>query len=118
MFITLKAAAIAGLVSLTSLAAMPVQADSLYVHSGERHGGVRFGLYLGDSARMHEQEFRQTGRHCTPQRALDKAERIGVRRARIDYVHRVSIGVVGRLRGERIRLTFARAPNCPVARID
>jgi hypothetical protein len=117
MFTTLKTAAMAGLIGLTSLAALPAGADSLDLRFGERHDNARFGIYLGGGDRMREREFRHMGRRCTPERALDKAGRIGVRRARIDYVGYDSIGVVGRSRGERIRVTFARDRNCPVLSI-
>jgi hypothetical protein len=116
MFTTLKTAAMAGLIGLTSLAALPAGAHSLDFRFGERHDNARFGIYLGNGERMREREFRR-GHRCTPERALDKAGRIGVRRARIDYVGYGSIGVVGRSRGERIRVTFARERNCPVLSI-
>lgn len=52
---------------------------------------------------------------CTEDRALDKAERMGLRRARIEDSGRRTIEVSGRTRsGERVYLTFGRAPNCPV----
>lgn len=60
---------------------------------------------------------RQAPRFCTEDRALDKAERMGVRRADIVSANRRTIQVRGRNRdGERIRLTFGREPNCPVYR--
>jgi hypothetical protein len=114
MFTTLKTAAMAGLIGLASLSALPAEADGFGLRFGERHDNARFGIYLGDGEHMREREFRHMERRCTPERALYKAERIGVRRARIDYVGYDSIGVVGRSRGERIRVTFARVRNCPV----
>jgi hypothetical protein len=110
MFTTLKTAAMAGLIGLVSLAALPAEASDM--RFGERHDHARFGIYLGGGERMREREFRR-GR-CTPERALDKAGRIGIRRARIDHVGYDSIGVVGRSRGGRIRVTFSRERNCPV----
>lgn len=54
---------------------------------------------------------------CTEGRALGKASRMGVRGARIADAGRRSIEVSGRDRyGERIRVTFGRAGNCPVLR--
>jgi hypothetical protein len=113
MFTTLKTAAMAGLIGLASLAALPAEADGFDLRFGERHDHARFGIYLGGGERMREREFRRGGR-CTPERALDKAGRIGIRRARIDHVGYDSIAVVGRSRGERIRVTFSRERNCPV----
>lgn len=52
---------------------------------------------------------------CSPDRALRKAERMGVRRARIADVGRRTIDVRGRDRyGDRIMVTFGRQPSCPV----
>ena len=59
-------------------------------------------------------EFRRVERGCSPERALYKAQRIGVRRARIADVSRRTISVVGRSRGERVYITYARAPRCPI----
>ena len=56
------------------------------------------------------------GRECTPNRAVDKAERLGLRRARVVDVDRRTIDVMGRRYGDRVVLTFARVPGCPVIR--
>ena len=126
MFTTLKTAAIAGFIGLSSLAAMPAMADSLYLGFGDRQDDTRFGVYLGDSGRTvyrrdryrdryeDRREFRRSERRCTPERALDKAERIGIHRARIDYVDHETIGVVGRSHGDRVSVTFARDRGCQI----
>ena len=48
------------------------------------------------------------------ERAVNKAERMGLHRVRVVDVGRHSITVRGRSYGERARLTFGRAPSCPV----
>jgi hypothetical protein len=55
-------------------------------------------------------------RTCTPDRALDKADRLGLRRARINDVGRRSIKVSGRTRGgDRLTIVFDRRDRrCPV----
>jgi hypothetical protein len=130
MFTTLKTAALAGLIGLM---AMPAMADSLYLGFGDRQDDTRFGVYLGDNSRTvhrrdryddngydrydrydNRRDFRRAERRCTPERALDKAERIGIRRARIDYVNRETIGVIGRSHGDRVSVTFARDRGCPI----
>jgi hypothetical protein len=64
--------------------------------------------------RWREDE-RLSRRRCTEERALDKAERIGLRRARVVSVGRRVIEVRGRDRyGDRVTVEFGRAPNCPV----
>jgi len=58
---------------------------------------------------------RQGRRFCTEERALSKAERLGVRRARIVSANRRVIVVRGRDRyGDRIRIVFGRERYCPV----
>ncbi len=60
-------------------------------------------------------EDRRSMRRCTEDRALNKAERMGIRRARIADAGRRTIEVRGRDRyGERIHVTFGRQPSCPV----
>lgn len=61
---------------------------------------------------------RNRGRRvCTEERALDKAERMGVRRARVVSAGRRSIEVRGRdRRGDRVSLRFGRDRDCPVYR--
>ena len=116
MFRVIKTAAIAGLVSFTALAVVPAKADNLNLSFGGRD--ARIGIYSGNGSRMHYPRYHEqhwwSERRCTPERALYKAQRIGVHRARIDYVGQHEIGVVGRSRGERVYLTFARAHNCPI----
>jgi hypothetical protein len=68
----------------------------------------RRGYY--DDRRYYEDRPR-----CSEGRALRKAERMGIRRARIADVGRRTIDVRGRDRyGERIYVTFGRQPSCPV----
>jgi hypothetical protein len=60
-------------------------------------------------------EQRAVRRGCTEDRALDKAERMGIRRARIVEAGRRTIEVRGRTYdGERVYLTFGRERGCPV----
>lgn len=67
----------------------------------------------------YNDRYRERPRYCTENRALDKAERMGIRRARIERVGRRTIEVRGRNRhGERAYVTFGRERNCPVLRRD
>jgi hypothetical protein len=116
MLTTLKTLTIAGMIGLGSLAAVPARADGIYLNFGDRHDDAGVGVYLGDNgrARRHwDGDWRRSG-GCSPDRALDKAERMGIHRARIDFVTERRIGIVGRSRGDRVSVTFARAPGCPV----
>jgi hypothetical protein len=121
MLTKLKTAALSALIGLGTLAAIPAtaQAEGLYLNYGSgHHSGVGIGVQIGDYDRDYR-DYRRDRRHfrgCTPNRALNKAERLGLRRAHVVDVDRRTIKVSGRKYGERVRITFARAPNCPVIR--
>ena len=121
MLTKLKTAALSALIGLGTLAAIPAtaQAEGLYLNYGSgHHSGVGIGVQIGDYDRDYR-DYRRDRRHfrgCTPNRALNKAERLGLRRAHVVDVDRRTIKVSGRKYGERVRITFARSPNCPVIR--
>ena len=142
MFKMIRTAALSGLVGLTALTGMAAtaQADGLYLNFGSK-ADTRVGVYVGDEGprnvghrwdrgRWNHGRWERDrwdrdgwnrhgwnrGRECSPNRALDKAERLGLRRARIVDVDRRTIDVAGRRYGDRIVLTFARVPGCPVIR--
>ncbi|AWC23094.1 hypothetical protein CO731_02562 [Aminobacter sp. MSH1] len=136
MFDKIKTAALSALIGFSTLAAIPAtaQADGLYLNLGQ--GEPRVGIYVQDGyrdgnrwdnrndGRWDRNDGRWGGRpdhgrwdrRCTPDRALDKADRMGLRRARVVDVNRRTITVSGRKYGERVAISFARAPNCPVVR--
>lgn len=63
--------------------------------------------------------YRERPRICTESRALDKADRMGIRRARVESAGRRTIEVRGRdRRGNRVYVTFGRDRSCPVLRRD
>ncbi len=126
MLTSLKTAAASLVVGLTALTAVPATAqDGIYLNFG---GDRDAGAFVGDTDHVQYRDGqrwypdrpgnwygdRPNGRWCTPDRALNKAERMGIRRARIADVGRRSITVSGRSRGDRVFVTFARAPRCPV----
>lgn len=108
MFAMLKPALAGAFLSLAALAAMPAQAGDFHFRDHRPH--LSFGVYFGDWPRYDHFVPRH---RCTPERALHKARRIGVRAPRIDYVGAHRIGVIGRSHGEFVSLTFGRAPGCP-----
>jgi hypothetical protein len=62
-----------------------------------------------DDRNFDRRDDRRSERGCTPDRALDKADRMGIRRARIADVGRRTIDVVGRSRhGNRVIVSFDR----------
>jgi hypothetical protein len=60
---------------------------------------------------------RRDRRFCTEERALRKAERMGLRRVRVLEANRRVVVVRGRDRyDDRVRVVFGRDRNCPVYR--
>lgn len=115
MFTALKTATLSAMIALGALAAVPAtaQADSLYLDAGGRHG-PSVGWEFGDGGRDYWRHDRRSFRGCSYDRALDKADRMGLRRARVVDEGRRTISVAGRKWDRRVVVTFARAPGCPV----
>jgi hypothetical protein len=117
MFNTIRTAALSALVGLGALAAIPAHADSLYLGFGDRHD-PRFGVYSGDDEDYGRRDWRRDRdrdwRGCSPDRALDKAERMGLYRARIVDMSRRTVKVVGRQDGDRVVVVFANERGCPI----
>ena len=132
MLTKIKAAALSGLIALGS-AALPAvaHADNVYLGLGGQAGSAEFGIRVGDDDWRRDEwrgdDWRQDDwrrdnwrradryfRGCTPERAVDKAWRMGVRNPRVVDVDRRTIEVRGRKFGHRVNLLFARAPHCPV----
>jgi hypothetical protein len=101
----IKNIALAGLVSLGAFAAAPAA----------QAGDVK--VTVGVSIVVDGHRDWRHSRACTPQRALNKAQRLGFRRVSLDSVKRNRIVVDGRRNGERREVVFARQANCPVIRI-
>ena len=101
-------------------AAMPLQASAQDLELQIGPDGMRIDrgcdpryddCYRYDRRR----EFYDERPRCSEGRALRKAERMGIRRARIADIGRRTIEVSGRDRyGDRIYITFGRQPSCPV----
>lgn len=111
MFNTMKIAALSAVVGFGALTAVPAFAQERGADFGF---GGRGGIHTSRDGQSFRHDDRRDVRGCTPARALDKARRMGIHRARIDDVSRRTITVRGQSRSGRILLTFARAPRCPV----
>jgi hypothetical protein len=120
MFKFIKTAALTALIGVGALGVAPASASGVYLGLGGGHHGASVGFYFGDGGHSyrgrHWDDDYRWQRACTPNRALNKAERMGVRHAYIRNVNRNVIKVSGRSRGERVTVVFARAPHCPVIR--
>lgn len=111
MFSKIKIAAVSAIVALGTFAAAPASADTgIYLGIGGGHYGPRAGVWVERGHVYH----RPHRRICTPGRAVNKASRMGVRRAHVRGVNRNVIRVAGRQRGHHVVIRFARAPGCPV----
>ena len=102
-----------------ALVAFPSQAESLQLELGKH--GPRLKLlpdcdpnYDDCDVRSDDWRDRRHSRGCTEDRALDKAERMGIRRARIESIGRREITVRGRQYGDRVRVTFGTERGCPI----
>ena len=116
MFNTVKTAALSALIGLSTLGAViPAHADSLYLGFGNKHD-PRFGVYTGDDDDYGRRDWRRDRdwRGCSPDRALDKAERMGLHRVRIADISRRTVKVVGRQYGDRVVVVFANERGCPI----
>ena len=116
----IKATALSALIGLGSLAALPAaaQADNLYLGFGG--GSAQLGVEIGDryDGKRYDNHRRpvRNFRDCSPDRAIEKAWRMGLRNPRVVDVDRRTIEVRGQRRGHRVHVVFARAPHCPVIR--
>ncbi|MDN5927342.1 MAG: hypothetical protein L0I29_09740 [Hyphomicrobiales bacterium] len=111
----IKASAVCAVLGITALAGAPAQADALYIGAGG-HGGLRVMVRDNHGPRWHGNRHYRPVRACSPERALERARRMGVRRAHVAYQNRSVIGVRGHDRRGRITLTFGRYANCPLIR--
>jgi len=130
MHALLKSSVLALAMALTSIPVGAASAQDLELHLGNDGPQLRLRRDCdpdredcrdrGDYRRDRGGERWSRNRECTPDRALDKADRMGVRRARIDDVGRRTISVRGRDRfGDRIVVTFDRRDGrCPVLARD
>jgi hypothetical protein len=107
---------LAATLGLTSLSFAPIaSAQDLEVEIGRNGPKVRVTDCDPAFENCYRERRREAARSCTEGRALNKADRMGIRRARITSVGRRTIEVRGRDRsGDRVYITFGRAPNCPV----
>lgn len=114
MFRKIKIAALSAFLGLGTLAAMPAtaQADGIYFSFGQ--GGPHVGVYQTPSRYSHRHY--RAAHACTPGQAVYKAQRHGVRNARVVQANRNVIRVGGHRYHHRVSMTFARAPHCPIIR--
>jgi hypothetical protein len=123
MFNAIRTAVLSACVGLGALAAVPAaHAEGIYLNFG--HGDSRFGVHTSD--RTHSRDWhRDSWRHddwrrdnwrrsCSSGQALDKARRMGLRRARVVDTGRHTIKVSGRKYNDRVTVIFARDRGCPI----
>lgn len=113
---TLKAVALAALVTVGGGAAMTMPAAATSISYELYVDGPNGGFRVGKNRWAHEREFR---RHpyrnvCAPRRAVRKASHMGVRGARVVRFDPRRVVVGGRAYGAPIRVIFANQRSCPV----
>lgn len=123
MFNFVKTAALATLIGFGAIGATSTTALADGISIGIGGSGGHVSMRFGDGGRhwgggrhwRGGRDFRRPA--CTTQRAVRKAQRLGVRRAHVVRVNHRIIKVRGRARGERVAVIFARAPRCPIVSI-
>jgi ABC-type sugar transport system substrate-binding protein len=104
MLKSIKITALSAFLGLGALAAGPATAQASGLHIGISTHNLSVGYGHG------------WNRACTPGRAVAKAQRLGVRHARVRNVGPRTIRVAGVRYGHRVNVTFSKARNCPVLR--
>jgi len=113
MATTFRKALVATLVGLSGLAAVPAFAQGLTLQFGNRDDS-RLGVYSDEDGPSPRERRYAMRPGCSPDRALDKADGMGIDDARIGRVTPRRIVVLGYEDGDRARITFGRSPGCPV----
>lgn len=113
----IKSSALAVLVAGSAMAPLPVNAQTLELELGR--GGPEMRVRERDRCDPRYEECyrgeRSMRRTCTEDRALNKAERMGLDRVRVVSAGRRTIEVRGRTEdGDRASITFGRQSSCPV----
>lgn len=85
-------------------------------YGDDRYGDDRYGddRYGSDSWNGQPREYRRVVRYCSNEAALDKARRMGLRRARIVSAGQRSLQVAGRDSGRTVIVRFSRRSGCPI----
>jgi hypothetical protein len=106
-----KTAALSVLIGLGTLAAIPAQANPGPIQFDKAHAAMTVQWRGGDRWDRWRRAV------CTPGQAVHKAQRMGVRNARVVNSNRKVIRVAGHSwRDGRTAIVFAREPHCPVIR--
>lgn len=123
----IRTAALSALVGLGGIAAMPAaaQADGLYINFGGNGSGYATHINHRNNDRDHDwrrnkdrnHDWRRDNRRpqaCNARAAVNKAERMGVRRARVVDANRRAVKVAGRKFNRPVMVTFANQRGCPI----
>ncbi len=113
----IKTAVLSALIGLGGIAAIPAaaQADGLYINFGGNGPGYATQVqYRGHD--RHQGWRRHDNRRpaCSARTAMNKAERMGIRRARVVDANRRVVKVAGRKYNQRVMVTFANQRGCPI----
>ncbi|EXL01426.1 hypothetical protein [Aquamicrobium defluvii] len=113
----IKTAVLSAVIGLGGIAAIPAtaQADGLYINFGGNGPGYATSVQYHGHDRHHgwRRDHRRPAA-CTAGRAINKAERMGIRRARVVDANRRVVKVAGRKYNQRVMVTFANQRGCPI----
>jgi len=113
----IRTAVLSAVIGLGGIAAIPAtaQADGLYINFGGNGPGYATSVQYRGHDRHHgwHRDHRRPAA-CTAGRAINKAERMGIRRARVVDANRRVVKVAGRKYNQRVMVTFANQRGCPI----
>ena len=114
----IKGGLASAIVGLGLIAAAPQAALAGQANFGVTIQGTHGAVHIGNVKHRHH-KHRGHRNLCRPGEAVYKAERRGVRHARVDRVGERYVVVKGRKRGERVKIGFERrSPRCEIAWVD
>jgi hypothetical protein len=118
MFKIIRTTALAAVVGLGAMAAMPASAEASNASFsfGMSSGSGAFSIQIGPGHRYYRDRGRYHHRRaCSDRQAVSKARDMGLRNARVVRASHRSVEVRGwsRWRGHSA-IVFSRAPHCPI----
>lgn len=106
----------AGLAALIALGGISATASTASAGGPEFRFGIYSGGGYGSGPGWHRERDRPRRDNCSPWFAEEKANRMGLRRARVVDVSPRRVVVAGYDRHGRDRVVFANERGCPVIR--
>ena len=114
----IKGGLASAIVGIGLIAAAPQVASAGQVQAGITIYGTHGAVHIGNVKHRHKNKHVHRSL-CRPGEAVYKAERRGVRHARVERVGKRYVVVKGNKRGHRVKIGFERhSRHCDIAWID